>query len=165
MNHDEEPGRLFGRRTTTGPRAKGVPAAPDALVLSHALRARIAGFTAAGYPHETCGLLVGRSDGGTTRVEDLVQARNLNTERAHDRYELDPADLLATDRAARERGLEIVGVWHSHPDHPAVPSATDRDAAWPDWSYLIATVTREGMRELRSWRLDGDGFVEEEISP
>jgi len=133
--------------------------------LPASLRARIALLASAGYPNETCGLLVGRNAGGATRVEELVQARNLNTERARDRYELAPEDLLATDRAARERGLEIVGIWHSHPDHPAVPSATDHQAAWSGWSYLIASVGRDGLRELRSWRLQDNVFAEEAITP
>jgi proteasome lid subunit RPN8/RPN11 len=128
------------------------------------LRARISAFAAAGYPRETCGLLVGRAAAHVTLVEDLVQGRNLSRERARDRYELAPEDLLAADGAARERGLEIVGVWHSHPDHPAVPSSTDREGAWAGWSYLIAAVEGGGLRDLRSWRLRGDLFVEEAMT-
>ena len=93
-----------------------------------------------------------------------MQARNLNRERARDRYELAPKDLLASDGAARERGLEIVGVWHSQPDHPAVPSATVREGFWEGWSYLIAAVERGGLRDLRSWRLRGDRFIEEAMT-
>lgn len=135
------------------------------LHLPRELRARIAAYAAAGYPRETCGLLVGRAAAHATLVEDLVQARNLNRERARDRDELAPEDLLAADGAARERGLEIVGVWHSHPDHPAVPSATDLEGVWSDWSYLIAAVEPAGMGDLRSWRLQDDEFVEEIIAP
>jgi proteasome lid subunit RPN8/RPN11 len=128
------------------------------------LRARIAAYAVAGYPRETCGLLVGHTAGQATLIEDLVQARNLNRERARDRYELAPEDLLAADGAARERGMEIVGVWHSHPDHPAVPSSTDREGAWEGWSYLIAAVEGGGLRDLRSWQLRGDLFVEEAMT-
>ena len=137
----------------------------SALLLPPELRRRLSDWVCAGYPHETCGLLVGRSAESATLIKDLVQARNLNTERARDRYELAPEDLLAADGAARERGLEIVGVWHSHPDHPAVPSATDRKGAWTGWSYLIAEVERDGLRDLKSWRLQDDEFVEEVIAP
>lgn len=129
------------------------------------LRERVAAFASTGYPGETCGLLVGRNADRATLIEDLVQARNLNTEHARDRYDLAPEDLLAADGAAHERGLEIVGVWHSHPDHPAVPSATDREKAWAGWSYLIASVGQAGMGDLRSWRLQDDEFVEEIIAP
>jgi proteasome lid subunit RPN8/RPN11 len=60
--------------------------------------------------------------------------------------------------------LEIIGIWHSHPDHPARPSETDRAAAWEGWSYLIASVTKHGVADLRSWRLQGKDFVEENIT-
>lgn len=116
-----------------------------------------------GYPHETCGLLIGRQNAQQLEVEQVVGARNLNTERAHDRYEVDPEDFLCADRNARATGLEIVGVWHSHPDHPARPSETDRAAAWQGWSYIIASVTSTGIAELRSWRLNGEQFEEEVI--
>ena len=129
------------------------------------LRERVAAFARTGYPDETCGLLVGRSADRTTLIGDLVQTRNLTAERARDRYELAPEELLAADGAARERGLEIVGVWHSHPDHPAVPSVTDREKAWAGWSYLIASVGQAGLGDLRSWRLQEDEFVEEIIAP
>lgn len=116
-----------------------------------------------GYPHETCGLLVGRQTARQAEARQVVAARNLNTERAHDRYEIDPEDFLCADRNARAEDLEIVGVWHSHPDHPALPSETDRAAAWQGWSYVIVSVTRDGIAELRSWRLNGEQFEEEAI--
>lgn len=127
------------------------------------LRGQLEAMVCAGYPHETCGLLVGRHTGGVVEVMHLVQARNLNRERAEDRYELDPDDFVAADRKACERGMGIVGIWHSHPDHPARPSATDRVGAWPGWSYLIVSVGRAGVAEVRSWRLIGKDFVEEGI--
>ena len=127
------------------------------------LCARLETLVRAGYPHETCGLLLGVRTGDAVEVRELVQARNLNRVRAQDRYELDPDDFLAADALARTQGIEIVGIWHSHPDHPACPSATDRDGAWAGWSYVIVSVGAEGAQELRSWRLNGDQFVEEAI--
>jgi proteasome lid subunit RPN8/RPN11 len=127
------------------------------------LRARLEAMVCAGYPDEACGLLLGVRTGDAVEVGELVQARNLNRERARDRYELDPEDFLAADALARRQGIEIVGIWHSHPDHPACPSATDRDGAWSGWSYVIVSVGAEGIQELRSWRLNGDQFVEEGI--
>jgi proteasome lid subunit RPN8/RPN11 len=59
--------------------------------------------------------------------------------------------------------MEVVGIWHSHPDHPAQPSETDRQAAWEGWSYMILSVTGEGVSDVRSWRLDGDAFIEEVV--
>lgn len=120
-------------------------------------------FARQGYPHETCGLLLGVRRGEEHVVSRVRRARNLNVERPEDRYELDPQDFLSADREARAAGLDIVGIWHSHPDHPARPSATDRDGAWPGWSYLIVSVGREGVGEIRSWRLNGGDFEEEEI--
>src|SRR5581483_12403261 len=82
-----------------------------------------------GYPHEVCGVLLGVMHGiapGDRREARVAfRARNLNAERPHDRYLMDPADMNAADVAAREQGLEIVGFYHSHPDHPAVASKTD----------------------------------------
>jgi len=134
------------------------------LVLPHEVRRDLETWIGGGYPDETCGLLVGRTHLGRTETLRATRAKNLNQARARDRYDLDPADFLAADLAAREAGLEIVGVWHSHPDHPAEPSETDRAAAWEGWSYVIAEVTRSGVRALRSWRLDGQRFVEEPVS-
>jgi proteasome lid subunit RPN8/RPN11 len=134
------------------------------LVLPSEVRAEIEGWIRAGYPEETCGLLIGRHHNGRTETARATQAKNLNRQRARDRYELDPADFLAADLGARESGLEIVGVWHSHPDHPAEPSETDRAAAWEGWSYVIVEVTRAGVAAVRSWRLQDERFHEEPIT-
>jgi proteasome lid subunit RPN8/RPN11 len=132
------------------------------LRLSGALRAALTGLCAEGYPHEVCGLLVGIVDARVSRVLRVARARNLATCR-RDHYRLDPATFVAVDEVARDDGLEIVGFWHSHPDHPARPSLTDLEAAWEGYSYLIASVARDGVRELRAWRLAGDRFVEQSI--
>ncbi len=134
------------------------------LVLPRSMAAELEPRVAAGYPHETCGLLVGRREADRALVSRVVQARNLNVARARDRYDLDPDDFFQADEAAREAGLEILGIWHSHPDHPAVPSETDRSRAWEGWSYLILSVTAEGVADRRSWRLSGERFVEEAIA-
>src|SRR5690349_6909699 len=125
------------------------------LQLNPALQDRLRRWAQEGYPHEVCGLLLGHADEGVARVEDVTQARNLNSERANDRYELDPQDLLRADKMARARRWDIVGVWHTHPDHPARPSATDRAQAWDGWSYLILEVDAGEVKALRSWRLEG----------
>ncbi|HYD60325.1 MAG TPA: M67 family metallopeptidase [Noviherbaspirillum sp.] len=115
------------------------------------------------YPYEICGLLIGQRTPGDHVIKGVTQAANLNRERAHDRYELDPQDFLDADTAAREQGLEVLGVWHTHPDHPARPSETDRLAAWPEWSYVILEVTGEGVRDVRSWRLNDAQQFDEEV--
>jgi proteasome lid subunit RPN8/RPN11 len=135
------------------------------LYLSNTARTQLEQMVQAGYPLETCGLLVGQARDDGIDVSQVTQARNLNATRAHDRYELDPGDFLLTDERARANGLEIVGVWHSHPNHPARPSETDRVAAWEGWSYVIVSVTREGIADVRAWRLNSDQFLEELIEP
>jgi proteasome lid subunit RPN8/RPN11 len=133
------------------------------LQLNPALRSRLQRWAEEGYPDERCGLLIGRDRDGVVRVEDVLPARNLNTQRKRDRYELDPQDLLRADAQARERQLDIVGIWHTHPDHPARPSETDRAQAWNAWSYLIVSVGAAGVQSMRSWRLDGRDFTEEVV--
>ena len=101
--------------------------------------------------------------GAQTTVVRITEARNIVTSRARDRFQLDPEGFLEADRWASQNGLDIVGFWHSHPDHPPVPSPTDLESAWPEYSYLIVSVTENRKTSHRSWRLDGNRFVEERI--
>jgi Predicted metal-dependent protease of the PAD1/JAB1 superfamily len=135
------------------------------LYLPEKMRCELEERVRAGYPYETCGLLIGHQSGGNVEVIKIAQVRNLNTERAHDRYELDSEAFIAVDTLARQESLEVIGVWHSHPDHPAVPSETDRAAAWEGWSYVIVSVSQTGIADMRSWRLNGERFQEEVIKP
>jgi len=135
----------------------------ETIHLDAGLRARIARAAVRGYPDETCGILVGRRDAQGTRVERVVAAANVARARSSDRYEIEPEDLLRADQEARRDTREIVGIWHSHPDHPAVPSKTDLARAWPGWSYVIVRVTAWHVREIRSWRLRDGAFEEETL--
>jgi proteasome lid subunit RPN8/RPN11 len=110
----------------------------------------------ASYPVEGCGVLLGHVRGRPTIV-DAIAGRNLVTDRAHDRYELDPLDILAAERRARAEGLDVVGFWHTHPDHPAQPSRFDTERAWPEYVYAICSTTAEGVADVRWWRLQDDG--------
>jgi proteasome lid subunit RPN8/RPN11 len=117
------------------------------------------------YPAECCGVLVGRLDGdGVKEVARLAPAVNRRTDDPH-RYLIAPDDLRRLELRLRTEGLEIVGYYHSHPDHPARPSDFDRDHAWPGLSYLIVAVERGRVVEARSWRLtdDRESFDEEII--
>ncbi|MBV8196292.1 MAG: M67 family metallopeptidase [Candidatus Dormibacteraeota bacterium] len=109
------------------------------------------------YPEEGCGVLVGRFDGDHADVVAVTRGRNLNTERARDRYVLDPADIVEADREARARDLDIVGYWHSHPDHPAHPSQFDTDHAWTDYVYVICNTTEEGTGDVNAFSLLAEG--------
>ncbi len=104
----------------------------------------------AGFPHEVCGVLMG-TDGKITHYREC---RNLNTERAHDRYDLDPESFKEADEWARGNGLEIVGIYHSHPDHPSIASETDRQRAWPEWVYMIFSIYGGRYNDARAWVLE-----------
>jgi proteasome lid subunit RPN8/RPN11 len=135
------------------------------LVLPESMRRRMEEWACRSHPREACGLLLGRRGEVRTEVADVLEARNLVTTRASERYELDPADHLAAEERARRLGLDVVGVWHSHPDHPAVPSEVDRAQAWEAWVYVIVSVVEGAACELRAWRLVGERFVEVEVQP
>ncbi len=111
------------------------------------------------YPDECCGVLIGRCQSGATFVERVLSVGN---ERQGDRYLISPETVLAAHKEARALGLEVVGYYHSHPDHPAEPSGLDLEQAWPDVSYLIVSVAQRKVVETRSWRLC-DGRFEEEV--
>jgi len=107
------------------------------------------------YPAECCGALVGRIEGDAKEVVRLAPAVNRRTDDPH-RYLIAPDDLRRLEAEARAAGLEIVGYFHSHPDHPAAPSAFDADHAWPWYSYVIVRIDRGRGAELTSWALADD---------
>jgi proteasome lid subunit RPN8/RPN11 len=123
-------------------------------------------LAAAAYPDEGCGVLIGRRGGDGVEIEDATSGRNLNVDRSRDRYDLDPADILRADREARTRGLDVVGYWHSHPDHPARPSQFDTDHAWVDYVYIICATTAAGSADVNAFTLPEEGgpFVQIPLS-
>ena len=135
------------------------------LTLPELLRQRLEGWASARYPHEACGLLLGRREAELTAIVHVLEARNLDTTLAREHFELDPADHKVAEEFARELGLEVVGIWHSHPDRPARPSALDRAEAWAAWSYVIVSVVAGKVVELCAWRLAGERFAAEELLP
>lgn len=104
----------------------------------------------AGYPHEVCGVLLGRG-GDLPLIEEAHPCGNLNAERSRDRYELDPAMQLRIEKGARERGLDVLGYYHSHPDHPADASETDNGLSWESTLYLIQAVQAGACGPLKAW--------------
>ena len=139
------------------------PTVHPPLVLPAEVRRQISMWAAAGHPDEACGLLIGRARGSQFQVERASHARNLEKDRTRDRYTLAPDDWVAAENRAKADGLDVIGVWHSHPDHPAEPSQTDLEAAWEDYTYVILSVTPEGVTDLRSWRLFEGAFEEQVI--
>lgn len=121
------------------------------------------------YPHECCGVLLGSSRDGVNDVEDAVRAGNTRTDSAHNRYNISPHELVRIQRQARERDLDIVGFYHSHPDHPARWSPTDfAEAHWLGCSYVITTVEKGAAKQTNSFLLTGTGeedkkFEDEQI--
>jgi len=114
----------------------------------------------AGFPLEVCGLLIGITDNEGWQVSDMRPVANLNTDRAADRFQLDPAAYQSIDRELRGSGNEIIGVYHSHPDCPAKPSPTDLDSAWEGFAYPIISVCDGQAAEMRCWavNISGDRF-------
>lgn len=113
-----------------------------------------------GYPNEVCGVMIGKNG----IVTDYRRCRNLNTERARDRYELDPLSFSEADEYARGNSLEILGIYHSHPDHPSLASETDRKRAWPGWGYIIFSVNKGRFNNAKLWYLNekNNRFQEQE---
>jgi proteasome lid subunit RPN8/RPN11 len=93
------------------------------------------------YPHECCGIMLGKADGDAIDVKALIRAGNTRTDSAHNRYHIAPQELIKAQREGRQQGLDIVGFYHSHPDHPAQWSPTDfAEAHWFGCSYVITSV-------------------------
>lgn len=131
-----------------------------ALRISEAQREAIFRHGEAAYPNECCGLLLGPApEGAERRVAEAYAMRNANTASPRNRYDFDPAEHVRAQREARARGLEIIGFYHSHPDHPARPSQFDLDhAAWPGYSYVIVAI--HGGRRLAG----AEGFGSYELA-
>ena len=118
-----------------------VSTATTPLQLSEKLYRQLRAHGEETYPQECCGILLGRVAENGTAVETLLRAGNTRTDSAHNRYHIDPRELIAAQREGRRLGLDIVGFYHSHPDHPAQWSATDfAEAHWFGCSYLITAV-------------------------
>lgn len=133
------------------------------------------------YPSECCGILLGKAEGSAKQVTEVVPLANLRhdpkraqellplaepgRESERNRFLIDPLEQLKVEKDARARGLDVLGYYHSHPDHPARPSEYDRDHAWPWYSYVIVSVERGEATALTSWVLveDRSRFDEEEI--
>ncbi len=89
-------------------------------------------------------------------IRQLFPLVNRRDDSPRNRFSVTAEDVLAAEKAARELGLEVVGWYHSHPDHPARPSEYDRDHAWPWYSYIIVSVQSGAPQDMTSWRLNDD---------
>lgn len=134
--------------------------------------AQIRHHGATDYPSECCGVLLGKADGDAKLVTEVVPLKNIRhdpsraqellpvddtgRETEKNRFLIDPLDQLRVEKNARVRGLEVLGYYHSHPDHPARPSNYDREHAWPWYSYIIVSVVGGMAKDLTCWVLDED---------
>jgi proteasome lid subunit RPN8/RPN11 len=108
------------------------------------------------YPHECCGALLGEMEDGRNVVKAAVRCGNTRTDSPQDRYHIDPRELVKIQREGRERGYDIVGFYHSHPDHPARWSSTDlAEAHWIGCSYVITSVEKGKAVVTNSFLLNG----------
>jgi len=110
---------------------------------------------AEGYPNEICGIMLGPRDDST--VTEVKRARNIIVERSRDRYEIDPRDHIRIEREADAAGLNIVGYYHSHPDHPAQASRFDTERAWAGYVYVIVSVREGNPVDANAFVANDDG--------
>lgn len=144
------------------------------LSIPQSLLEKMVAHLEAGYPYEACGILIGDIEFGsgeaTKIVKDVAPVANVwdvenERESQRNRYLIAPDEFVHIEREASKRGLDIVGFFHSHPDHPSQPSETDREFAWPVVSFVIVSVRYGKAATTQSWLLhdERDGFEEEPV--
>jgi proteasome lid subunit RPN8/RPN11 len=121
------------------------------------------------YPQECCGIMLGAiaEDGGRL-IETIIPINNAwEREEQYHRFKIEPEDLMRAEKAAKAQNKEVLGFYHSHPNHPARPSEYDRNNAFPFYSYVIVSVIKTKPGEMTSWRLSEDRkeFLEEALCP
>ena len=116
------------------------------------------------FPDECCGFLYGKENAeGTRIISKIREVKNAKQGDKRRRFEITAKDYMLAEQFAVEDDLVLLGVYHSHPDHPAIPSELDRVAALPYFSYLIISVMKGQIDHIRSWRLNEDSQFEEEV--
>ena len=123
---------------------------PDGLRIEPEVIEAIRGAARAAYPHEGCGALIGQPGGP---VVESIELPNRETGRPKVRFSVSPSDYLAVEETADRRGLALLGFWHSHPDHPARPSETDRRYAWPELLTVVIGVAGGQPGEITAWEV------------
>ncbi len=130
------------------------------------------------YPHECCGLLVGKINNHDKILEKVIAAENdwenqkylfentveNSVRNSQDSFSIAPENLIKIHKQARQENLEIIGVYHSHPNHPAIPSDFDMEIAWQTYSYIIISVKEKETKEILNWSLNSERkFVQEDL--
>ncbi len=139
------------------------------LIVSPEVYAAIRAHGEQTYPNECCGIMLGKAIGDDLEVWMLIKAGNTRTDSAHNRYHIAPQELIAAQREGRKKGLDILGFYHSHPDHPAQWSPTDfAEAHWFGCAYVITAVEKGRAAITNSFLLTGaseddKAFVDQDI--
>ncbi len=117
------------------------------------------------YPEECAGALVGMDTGEMKVVVDVWRAHNTHEEDRGRRFLIEPLQIKEFEERVQERDMDLLGFYHSHPDHPAEPSEYDRNHAWPYYSYIITSVSGDDIKDTRCWVLKDDrsGYDEEQL--
>jgi proteasome lid subunit RPN8/RPN11 len=124
------------------------------VVLEAGLQQQIFKHLEASYPNEGGGFLLGGQDGDTVTIAETIDVKNVfEAKEQYHRYAMTPLDWARLEDQADERGLTLVGYYHSHPDSPAIPSVYDRDHALPNFTYIITQVDNAKAVDMRVWRL------------
>jgi proteasome lid subunit RPN8/RPN11 len=117
------------------------------------------------FPDECCGFLFGIEKRDERLITDILIVNNVKEGDKKRRFEISPKDYMKAEQYAEKNNLQLLGVYHSHPNHPAIPSEHDRAAAQPWFSYIIISVINENVDTIRSWRLNENNQFEEEKLP
>ena len=137
------------------------------LVLNPALETLIKSEGEKSYPDECCGVLIGKVTGEDEKIAKLAQPITNASEdgEQYHRFLIRPEDMMEAERTARKAKLDVIGFYHSHPDHPAKPSDYDKEHALPFYSYVIVPVEKGGAKDMTSWELTADraNFMPEKI--
>ncbi|MCY4464166.1 MAG: M67 family metallopeptidase [Chloroflexi bacterium] len=132
--------------------------------ISHDLQREISEQLEATYPNEGGGFLLGRGEADQVQIVDIIQVDNVFDEaEQHHRYAMRPQDWMRLEDMADERGLSLVGYYHSHPDSPALPSEYDREHALPNFVYIITAVMMAQASDMRAWQLRPDRSAFDEL--
>jgi proteasome lid subunit RPN8/RPN11 len=127
-----------------------------ALKISQELIRQIEAHGAETFPHECCGALLGQDDDNGREILALLPLANRRDDSPRNRVEVTPGDVLLAEKTAREKKIDLLGWYHSHPNAPARPSEFDREHAWPYYSYIIVSIRDGAPADMTSWRLKDD---------
>ena len=133
------------------------------IIISEMLYRKMQNHALSAYPNECCGFFYGEENGDIRNLQQVHEVENSQTGNQRRRFEISAYHYLQAERFAEDQGLTLLGVYHSHPDHPAHPSKHDLKQAVPFFSYIILSVIEDQVKEGTSWQLEEEKFIEEEI--